>query len=184
MDEMITAAKEKMNKTLSVLKNEYSTIRAGRASPAVLERIRVDYYGVPTPINQMAQVSVSEARILNIQPYDVSTLHPIEKAIQASDLGINPQNDGRVIRLVFPPLTEDKRRDIVRDIKKMAEEAKVAVRSIRRDTIEKLKKMEKASEITEDDLKDMEKDLQKVTDDHIKDIDNIAEIKEKEVMEI
>ncbi|HOU10723.1 MAG TPA: ribosome recycling factor [Clostridiales bacterium] len=184
MDEMITAAKEKMNKTLSVLKNEYSTIRAGRASPAVLERIRVDYYGVPTPINQMAQVSVSEARILNIQPYDVSTLHPIEKAIQASDLGINPQNDGRVIRLVFPPLTEDKRRDIVRDIKKMAEEAKVAVRSIRRDTIEKLKKMEKASEITEDDLKDMEKDLQKVTDDHIKDIDSIAEIKEKEVMEI
>ena len=184
MDEMITAAKEKMNKTLSVLKNEYSTIRAGRASPAVLERIRVDYYGVPTPINQMAQLSVPDARILNIQPYDVSTLHPIEKAIQASDLGINPQNDGRVIRLVFPPLTEDKRRDIVRDIKKMAEEAKVAVRSIRRDTIEKLKKMEKASEITEDDLKDMEKDLQKVTDDHIKDIDSIAEIKEKEVMEI
>jgi len=121
---------------------------------------------------------------LSIQPYDISTLHPIEKAIQASDLGINPQNDGRVIRLVFPALTEDKRRDIVRDIKKMAEEAKVAIRSIRRDTMEKLKKMEKASEITEDDLKDMEKDLQKVTDDHIKDIDTVAENKEKEIMEI
>jgi len=184
MDEIISAAKEKMNKTIGVLKNEYATIRAGRASPAVLERIRVDYYGVPTPVNQMAQVSVSEARILSIQPYDVSTLHPIEKAIQASDLGINPQNDGRVIRLVFPALTEDKRRDIVRDIKKMAEEAKVAIRSIRRDMMEKLKKMEKASEITEDDLKDMEKDLQKVTDDHIKDIDTVAENKEKEVMEI
>lgn len=184
METVFAATREKMGKTISVLKSEYSAVRAGRANAAVLDKIRVDYYGVPTPINQMAAISVAEARILNIQPWDVSTLHSIEKAIQASDLGINPQNDGRIIRLVFPQQTEDRRKEIVRDIHKLAEEAKIAVRSIRRDAIEKLKKMEKLSEITEDDLKDGEKELQDITDVYIKDIDIIAEVKEKEVMEI
>lgn len=184
MDTIFESAREKMGKTISALKNEYASIRAGRATAAVLEKIRVDYYGVPTPINQMAAVSVAEARILNIQPWDISTLHPIEKAIQASDLGINPQNDGRVIRLVFPQLTEDRRREIVKDIHKTAEESKVAIRSIRRDGIEKLKKMEKASEITEDDLKDGEKELQEITDKFTKEIDTVAAAKETEVMEI
>lgn len=184
METVFATAKEKMGKTISVLKNEYSSIRAGRANASVLDRIRVDYYGVPTPINQMAAISVAEARILNIQPWDISTLHPIEKAIQASDLGINPQNDGRIIRLVFPQQTEDRRKEIVKEIHRIAEEAKVAVRSIRRDCIEKLKKMEKASEITEDDLKDGEKELQDITDGFIKEADIIAAAKEKEVMEI
>ncbi len=184
METVFATAKEKMGKTISVLKNEYSSIRAGRANASVLDRIRVDYYGVPTPINQMAAISVAEARILNIQPWDISTLHPIEKAIQASDLGINPQNDGRIIRLVFPQQTEDRRKEIVKEIHRIAEEAKVAVRSIRRDCIEKLKKMEKASEITEDDLKDGEKELQDITDGFIKETDIIAAAKEKEVMEI
>lgn len=184
MDTVFESAREKMGKTISALKNEYASIRAGRATAAVLDKIRVDYYGVPTPINQMAAVSVAEARILNIQPWDISTLHPIEKAIQASDLGINPQNDGRVIRLVFPQLTEDRRREIVKDIHKMAEESKVAIRSIRRDGIEKLKKMEKASEITEDDLKVGEKEFQEMTDKFTKEIDTVAAAKETEVMEI
>ena len=184
METVFATAKEKMGKTISVLKNEYSSIRAGRANASVLDRIRVDYYGVPAPINQMAAISVAEARILNIQPWDISTLHPIEKAIQASDLGINPQNDGRIIRLVFPQQTEDRRKEIVKEIHRIAEEAKVAVRSIRRDCIEKLKKMEKASEITEDDLKDGEKELQDITDGFIKEADIIAAAKEKEVMEI
>jgi ribosome recycling factor len=184
MDEVFATAREKMHKTISVLKNEYSAIRAGRANASVLDRIRVDYYGVPTPINQMAAISVAEAKILNIQPWDISTLHAIEKAIQTSDLGINPQNDGRIIRLVFPQQTEDRRKEIVKEIHRVAEEAKVAVRSIRRDCIERLKKMEKASEITEDDLKDGEKELQEITDEFIIDIDIIAAAKEKEIMEI
>ena len=150
----------------------------------MLDKIRVDYYGTPTPINQMAAVSVSEARILSIQPWDVSTLHPIEKAIQASDIGINPQNDGRVIRLIFPQLTEERRRELCKDVKKMAEEARVAIRSIRRDGIDKVKKMEKASEITEDDLKDAEKKLQDFTDKYIKEIDKAADEKEKDIMAI
>lgn len=184
MDTVFATAREKMGKTISVLKSEYSAIRAGRANAAVLDKIRVDYYGVPTPINQMAAISVAEARILNIQPWDISTLHTIEKAIQASDLGINPQNDGRVIRLVFPQQTEDRRKELVREINKMAEDAKVAVRSIRRDGIEKLKKMQKASDITEDDLKDGEKELQDITDEFVKEIDTVAAAKEKDVMEI
>ena len=184
METVFATAREKMGKTISVLKSEYSAVRAGRANAAVLDKIRVDYYGVPTPINQMAAISVAEARILNIQPWDISTLHPIEKAIQASDLGINPQNDGRVIRLIFPQQTEDRRKELVREINKMAEDAKVAVRSIRRDGIEKLKKMQKASEITEDDLKDGEKELQDITDEFVKEIDAVAAAKEKEVMEI
>jgi ribosome recycling factor len=184
MKAVFATASEKMGKTINVLKNEYSSIRAGRANAAVLDKIRVDYYGVPTPINQMAAISAAEAKVLNIQPWDISTLHAIEKAIQTSDLGINPQNDGRVIRLVFPQQTEERRRETVKEISKLAEAAKVAVRSIRRDSIEKLKKMEKASEITEDDLKDGEKELQETTDCFSKDIDVHAAEKEKEVMEI
>ncbi len=184
METIFALAKEKMTKTVNALIHEYGTIRAGRANASVLDKVHVDYYGVPTPVNQMAAISVSEARILTIQPWDVSTLSAIEKAIQQSEVGINPQNDGKVIRLVFPPLTEDKRKEIAKDISKKAEESKVAIRSIRRDCIEKLKAMKKASEITEDDLKDGENELQKITDKFIKEIDDVAAKKQKEVMEI
>lgn len=184
METVFALAKEKMTKTVNALVHEYGTIRAGRANASVLDKVHVDYYGAPTPINQMAAISVSEARILTIQPWDASTLGKIEKAIQQSDVGINPQNDGKVIRLVFPPLTEDKRKEIAKDISKKAEESKVAIRSIRRDCIEKLKAMKKASEITEDDLKDGENELQKITDKFVKEIDEVAAKKQKEVMEI
>lgn len=184
MEEIYDFAKDKMSKTTAVLKNDFAEIRAGRANAAVLDKVTVDYYGVQTPINQMAAVSVNEARILVIQPWDKSTLTPIYKAIQASDIGINPQNDGIVIRLVFPSLTEDRRKEIVKEIKKMSEESKVAIRSIRRDAMDKLKKQQKASEITEDDLDEGEEELQKITDGFIKDIDALAATKEKEVMEI
>ncbi|MBR3588947.1 MAG: ribosome recycling factor [Clostridia bacterium] len=184
MQTVFNTTTEKMEKTLGSLQSEYASIRAGRASAAVLDRISVDYYGTPTPINQLATVSVAEARILNIQPWDKSVLTAIEKAIQTSDIGINPTNDGSIIRLVFPPLTEDRRKEIVKDIKKKAEEAKVAIRSIRRDNIDKLKKMQKNSEITEDDLSNGEDKIQKITDDFIKKIDDKAKDKEKEVMEI
>ena len=184
MQTVFNSTTEKMEKTLGSLQSEYASIRAGRASAAVLDRISVDYYGTPTPINQLATVSVAEARILNIQPWDKSVLSAIEKAIQTSDIGINPTNDGSIIRLVFPPLTEDRRKEIVKDIKKKAEDAKVAIRSIRRDNIDKLKKMQKNSEITEDDLSNGEEKIQKITDDFIKKIDDKAKDKEKEVMEI
>ncbi len=177
-------AKEKMNKTISALNSEYNSIRAGRANPAVLDPIRVDYWGVPTPVNQMAAVSVAEARILVIQPWDKSALKLIEKAIQASDIGINPQNDGTVIRLAFPPLTEERRKTLVKDVKATAENSKVAVRNIRRDALEKLKAMKKNSEITEDDLKYGEGEIQKITDDFIKQVDTVAAAKEAEIMEI
>ncbi len=184
MQNVFKATEENMTKTLKSLGNEYSSIRAGRANASVLDKIKVDYYGTPTPINQMAAVSVAEARILTIQPWDTSTLHSIEKAIQTSDIGINPQNDGRMIRLVFPPLTEDRRRELGKDVKNLAENAKVAIRNIRRDSIDKVKKMEKASEITEDDLKVAEKKLQDLTDKYVKEIEKTAEAKEKEIMEI
>ena len=184
MDTVFAQVKEKMEKTLSVLESNYSSIRAGRANPAVLDKIRVDYWGTPTPINQMAAVSVAEARILQIQPWDVSSLGAIEKAIQASDLGINPQNDGRVIRLIFPQPTEERRKELVKEVRKMAEDSKVAIRSIRRDGMEKFKKMEKASEITEDDLDDCEEELQDITDSYIKKIDEKSADKEKEVLEV
>jgi ribosome recycling factor len=184
METVIATAREKMGKTISVLKSEYNSIRAGRANAAVLDKIRVDYYGVPTPINQMAAISVAEARILNIQPWDTSTLHTIEKAIQTSDIGINPQNDGRVIRLIFPQLTEEKRKELAKTVRKTAEDAKVAIRSIRRDSMDKIKKMEKSSEITEDDLRDGEEELQDVTDEFIKKVDDVCSEKEKEIMEI
>ena len=184
MEKVFALVEEKMGKTVSLLSAEFASIRAGRANSAVLDKIKVDYYGTPTPINQMAAVSVAEARILTIQPWDVSTLHPIEKAIQASDIGINPQNDGRIIRLVFPQLTEERRKELCKDVKKLAEDSRIAVRSIRRDGIDKVKKMEKASEITEDDLKIAEKKLQDLTDKYIKDIDKLADEKEKEIMAI
>ena len=184
MQTVFNIAEEKMKKTVSVLNSEYAGMRAGRANASVLDKIRVDYYGTPTPINQMAAVSVAEARILTIQPWDKTTLAPIEKAIMASDIGINPQNDGVVIRLVFPQLTEERRKDLCKDVKKMAEDSRVAVRSIRRDAIDKVKKMEKASEITEDDLKIAEKKIQDYTDKYIKEIDKAAEEKEKDIMAI
>lgn len=177
-------AKEKMTKSISALNSEYNSIRAGRANPAVLDSIRVDYWGVPTPVNQMAAVSVAEARILVIQPWDKSALKLIEKAIQTSDIGINPQNDGSVIRLTFPPLTEERRKALVKEVKSTAENSKVAIRNIRRDALEKLKTMKKNSEITEDDLKHGETEIQKITDDFIKQVDSVASVKEAEIMEI
>ena len=174
----------KMKKTCEALTTQFATIRAGRANAAVLDQITVDYYGSPTPINQVASIGSPDPRSLLIQPWDASILKGIEKAILASELGINPQNDGRMIRLVFPPLTEERRRDLVKQTKKYGEEAKVAIRNIRRDAIEKFKKQQKNSEITEDDYKIAEKDIQKLTDDFIKEIDKITERKDKELTEI
>ena len=184
MKTVLEHAENKMNKTIHVLQEEFAEIRAGRANPKVLDKITVDYYGAPTPINQLAAVSVSEARVLTIQPWDASTCSLIEKAIQKSDLGINPQSDGKTIRLIFPQLTEERRREIAKDIGKMSEQAKVAVRNCRREAIDKLKKMKKESEITEDDLKDAEKDMQNITDKFCKEIDTLADKKDKEIMEI
>ena len=180
----IATAKEKMGKTISVLKQELSGLRAGRANAQVLDRITADYYGTPTPINQMGNISAPEPRLLVIAPYDPSALKEIEKALQKSDLGINPSNDGKVIRLVFPELTEERRRDLVKVVKKKGEEAKVAIRSIRRDANETIKKQKKNGDITEDDQKIMEEDAQKATDASIKDIDKIIADKEKEIMEV
>lgn len=174
----------KMKKTCEALSTQLATIRAGRANAAVLDQIQVDYYGVPTPIQQVASVATPDPRSLVIQPWDASVLKGIEKAILASELGINPQNDGRMIRLVFPPLTEERRRELAKQTKKYGEDSKVAIRNIRRDAIEKFKKQQKASEITEDDYKIAEKDIQKLTDDFIKEIDKITEKKEKELTEI
>ena len=184
MDTVLNKASEKMDKAINSLNHDYAAIRAGRANPAVLDKVQVDYYGVPTPINQVAAVSVSEARVLVIQPWDKSMLSLVEKAIQASDIGINPQNDGNVLRLTFPALTEDRRREIAKEISKRAEEAKVAVRNARRDGMDDLKKLKKDSVITEDDLKDAEEKLQKITDKHVKEIEEIAADKEKEIMSI
>lgn len=175
---------EKMTKTLNSLSGEFAAIRAGRANPAVLDRVMVDYYGVPTQINQMAAISVAEARVLVIQPWDKTTLKAIEKAILTSEIGINPNNDGSVIRLAFPPLTEERRKELSKDIRKLGEDAKVAIRSIRRDAMEKFKVSKKNSEITEDDLKNAEKDIQNMTDKYCKDIDTMTENKEKEIMSI
>ena len=184
MKELLKNTEEKMNKTVAVLERDYKSIRAGRANIAVLDRITVDYYGCPTPIQQMAAVSVPEPRILMIQPWDATTLKDIEKAILTSDIGINPQNDGRVIRLSFPPLTEERRKDIVKEVRKAAEENKVAIRNTRRDAIEKLKALKKANTITEDDVADGEKKIQNLTDKFCKEIDDLAALKEKEIMEI
>ena len=175
---------ERMNKTISVYEEKLSEVRAGRANPAILNKVKIDYYGTPTPINQVAGVSVPEARLIVIQPWDVSVLKDIEKAILASDIGINPNNDGKVIRLAFPELTEERRKELVEDIKKMAEEAKVAVRAVRRDGIDEAKTKQKNSEITEDELKNAENDIQKLTDKKIEEVDKILENKEKEIMSV
>lgn len=184
MKKIFKNTEEKMTKSIDSLIKEYAAIRAGRANPAVLDKILVDYYDTPTPINQLAAVSVTEARTLTIQPWDISVVKGIEKAIQTSDLGINPQTDGKTIRITFPSLTEDRRREIVKDISKIGENSKVSIRSIRRDSIDKLKLMKKESEITEDDLKQAEKTIQDLTDKFCKEIDEISQKKEKEIMEI
>lgn len=184
MKEVLKKSEERMQRRINHLEDEYKAIRAGRANPAVLDKITVDYYSTPTPINQLAAVSVTEARTLTIQPWDASVLRMIEKAILMSDVGINPQNDGKVIRLIFPPLTEDKRKEIAKDIAGISEDTKVQIRNVRRDTIEKLKAMKKDGELTEDDLKQGEKKAQEQTDKFIKQIDVIADKKKKEIMEI
>ena len=183
MDEKLKVFNEKMEKTLNSLDEELAAIRAGRANPNVLNKIMVDYYGVPTPLQQVANVSVPEARMIQIQPWEKSLLKEIEKAIQISDLGINPTNDGTVIRLVFPELTEDRRKELVKEVKKKGEAAKVAGRNIRRDGNESFKKL-KGSDVSEDTIKDLEKDLQKLTDKHIEKIEKHVENKSKEVMTV
>ena len=175
---------ERMNSAVHHLEKELSSIRAGRANPGVLDKVTVDYYGTPTPINQIAAVSVAEARVLAISPWDVSMMHAIEKAILTSDIGINPTNDGRVMRLVFPAPTEERRKQLVKDVMKMGEEGKVAVRNVRRDAMEKFKTMKKGGELTEDDQKDREEEMQKITDKVIKQIDKVCDEKQKEIMEI
>ncbi len=184
MQELFKKTEEKMNKTIEALEREYKAIRAGRATAAVLERVTVDYYGVPTPVQQMAAISIPEARTLLIQPWDASTLKEIEKAILTSEIGINPQNDGKVIRLNFPPLTEERRKEIVKEVRKKGEDSKVAIRNQRRTALDDLKALKKGNEITEDDEKDGEKKIQNLTDKFCKEIDSVAEAKEKEIMEI
>lgn len=175
---------EKMQKTIEVVKSDFASVRAGRANAAVLDKITIDYYGSPSPINQVASITSPDPRTLAIQPWDMKLLKAIEKAIQTSDLGVNPQNDGKVIRLVFPPLNEERRRDLSKEVSKLGEEAKVAIRSIRRDAIEKLKEMKKSGDITEDDLKQAEKKTQDLTDKYVKNVDECAQRKEKEIMAI
>ncbi len=184
MNTLLKNTEERMDKSVASVTREFATVRAGRANASILDRITVDYYGVATPIQQIATVSVPEARTLQIQPWDTTTLKLIEKAIQISDIGINPNNDGRVIRLIFPPLTEERRKEIVKDVKKMAEDGKVAVRSVRRDAIEKLKAMKKNGEITEDDQANGEKKIQNLTDKFCAEIDSLQTAKEKEILEI
>ena len=174
----------RMKKTLDVLQTSYSSIRAGRANPGVLDQIRVDYYGTPSPINQIASISVPDARTLMIQPWDASSLKVIEKAISTSDLGINPSNDGRFIRLVFPQPTEERRKELIKQIYKQAEDSKVAIRNIRREAVDNYKVQKKKGEITEDDMVDTEKDLQKLTDKYVGEIDKIAAKKETEIKAI
>ncbi len=184
MDQRLAVYEEKMAKCVDYLVAEYAAIRAGRANPNVLNKIRIDYYGTPTPIQQVANVSVPEPRMIQIAPWDKSMIKAIEKAIMTSELGINPNNDGVVIRLIFPEVTEERRKELSKDVKKKGEEQKVAVRNVRRDGVDAVKKLEKASEITEDDRKDLEEQLQKLTDKYIKDIDKAVEDKTKEIMTV
>ncbi|MCI9619774.1 MAG: ribosome recycling factor [Dorea sp.] len=183
MNERLKVYEEKMTKTMTNLDGELGTIRAGRANPNVLNRIKVDYYGTPSPIQQVANVSVPEPRMIQIQPWEKNMLKVIEKAIQVSDLGIHPTNDGSMIRLVFPELTEERRKELVKDVKKKGEAAKVAIRNIRRDGNDALKKL-KGSEVSEDEIKDMETELQKLTDKYVKDVDKAVDTKSKEVMTV
>lgn len=184
MKEILNAAEEKMKKTIGVLKTELASMKAGRANPTMLDRIEVEYYGIMNPLTSLANISAPEPRVLQITPYDRSSIKAIDKAIQKSDLGINPSNDGTVIRLVIPELTEETRKNLVKTIKKTGEEAKVAIRSIRRDSNDKIKALKKSSEISEDEIKKAEDDMQKKTDVYIKEVDKILEIKEKEVMTV
>ena len=175
---------EKMNKTISVLQEDFSEVRAGRANPAILNKIKVDYYGTPTPINQVAGISVPEARLIVIQPWDMSLLKEIEKEILKAEIGINPNNDGKVIRLAFPELNEERRKELVKEIKKMAEDSKVSIRSIRREAMDEAKKLQKDNQMTEDELKGAEDQIQKLTDGKIAEIDKVLAEKEKEVMSV
>ena len=184
MNELIKNTEEKMEKSIAALERDYKAVRAGRANAGVLDKITVDYYGVPTPVQQMAAVSTPEARTLIIQPWDASTLKEIEKAILTSDIGINPQNDGKVIRLNFPPLTEERRKEIVKDVRKKGEDAKVALRNQRRDALDKLKALKKGNQITEDDESNGEKKIQNLTDKFCKEVDTLSAAKEKEIMEL
>ena len=183
MDERIQVYETKMGKTLSNLEGELGTIRAGRANPHVLDRIVVDYYGTPTPIQQVANVTVPEARMIQIQPWEANMVKVIEKAIMTSDLGINPTNDGKLIRLVFPELTEERRKELVKDVKKKGEAAKVAVRNIRRDANDAMKKLAK-QDVSEDEIKELEEKVQKMTDKYIKEIDGAIEVKSKEILTV
>ena len=184
MDEMLLTFEDKMEKTMENLGSEFAAIRAGRANPALLNKIMVDYYGTPTPIQQVANISVPEARMMQIQPWDKSLIKAIEKAINTSDLGINPGNDRTVIRLVFPELTGERRKELAKDVKKKGDAAKVAIRNIRRDANDKIKKAEKAGEMTEDDVKTAENDIQKMTDKYIAKVDKATEEKTKEIMTV
>ena len=184
MNEELKVYEEKMEKSINAMMDEFASIRAGRANPHVLDKIKVDYYGTPTPIQQVGNISVPEARMIVIQPWEKSLIKAIEKAIQASDLGINPSNDGSVIRLVFPELTEDRRKELAKDVKKKGEAAKVAVRNIRRDANEAFKMQEKNNEISEDDLKDATEQIQKITDKAIEKIDKAVENKTKEILTV
>ncbi|MCH1623752.1 ribosome recycling factor [Ferdinandcohnia quinoae] len=180
----LNQVKDKMEKAIQSLSRELATVRAGRANPAILDKVSVDYYGAPTPLNQLASINVPEARMLIIQPYDKSVLGDMEKAILKADLGLNPTNDGSIIRIAIPALTEERRRELVKLVKKYAEESKVAIRNVRRDGNDDLKKLEKNSEITEDELRSYTDDIQKLTDDSISKIDSVAKEKEKEIMEV
>lgn len=182
--EIYKPIEEKMKKTISVLKEELTGVRAGRANPAILDKITIDYYGVQTPIQQLGNISVPEARVILIQPWEAKILKEIEKAIQKSDIGINPNNDGKVIRLVFPVLTEERRKELTKVVKKFGEDSKVAIRAIRRDAIEHFKAQKKNSELTEDDLKEAEKETQNLTDKFITEIDFIIEAKDREILEV
>ena len=175
---------ERMKKALNVFEEQLAGVRAGRANPKILDKVMVEYYGVPTPINQVANIMVPEARMIAIQPWDASILKEVEKAILEANIGINPNNDGKVIRLIFPELTEERRKELVKDIKKMSEDSKIALRNIRRDGIDDFKAKEKASEITEDDLRSAEEEIQKLTDKYVGLIDNAVDAKEKEIMSI
>lgn len=184
IDERVKPFEVKMGKSIASLDSEFGTIRAGRANPHVLDRITVDYYGTPTPLQQVANISVPEARMIQIQPWESSLIKGIEKAILTSDLGLNPNNDGKVIRLIFPELTEERRKDLVKDIKKKGEAAKVAVRNIRRDANDAYKKLKKEEDVSEDEIKELEDKIQKLTDKYIKDVDVAVELKGKEIMTV
>lgn len=184
MNERVKPFEDKMTKTMEVLKEEYASVRAGRANPHLLDKLRVDYYGTPSPIQSVANVSVPEARVIQIQPWESKMIKEIEKAILASDIGITPGNDGKIIRLVFPELTEDRRKDLVKDIKKKAEAAKVAVRNVRRDANDAIKKAAKANEISEDEQKQIEDEIQKITDKYVTEIDKCTDAKTAEIMTV